>query len=84
MRQIDLVVIGSGAAGMAAAIEAKKNGVKDLLILEKQKEEKAMKINIKMNKKQRLLTEKIIAYVLVSVCSIFFIVPLSIFFIISS
>ena len=35
-----------------------------------------MKINIKMNKKQRLLTEKIIAYVLVSVCSIFFIVPL--------
>ena len=35
MRQIDLVVIGSGAAGMAAAIEAKKNGVDDLLILEK-------------------------------------------------
>ena len=30
MRQIDLVVIGSGAAGMAAAIEAKKNGVNDL------------------------------------------------------
>ena len=35
MRQIDLVVIGSGAAGMAAAIEAKKNGVNVLLILEK-------------------------------------------------
>ena len=35
MRQIDLVVIGSGAAGMAAAIEAKKNGINDLLILEK-------------------------------------------------
>ena len=35
MRQIDLVVIGSGAAGMAAAIEAKNNGVNDLLILEK-------------------------------------------------
>ena len=35
MRQIDLVVIGSGAAGMAAAIEAKRNGVNDLLILEK-------------------------------------------------
>ena len=35
MRQIDLVVIGSGAAGMAAAIEAKKNGANDLLILEK-------------------------------------------------
>ena len=28
MRQIDLVVIGSGAAGMAAAIEAKKNAPK--------------------------------------------------------
>ena len=35
MRQIDLVMIGSGAAGMAAAIEAKKNGIDDLLILEK-------------------------------------------------
>ena len=35
MRQIDLVIIGSGAAGMAAAIEAKKNGIDDLLILEK-------------------------------------------------
>ena len=35
MRTIDLVVIGSGAAGMAAAIEAKKNGVDDILILEK-------------------------------------------------
>ena len=35
MRTIDLVVIGSGAAGMAAAIEAKKNGVNDILILEK-------------------------------------------------
>ena len=35
MRTIDLVVIGSGAAGMAAAIEAKKNGINDILILEK-------------------------------------------------
>ena len=35
MKTIDLVVIGSGAAGMAAAIEAKKNGVNDILILEK-------------------------------------------------
>ena len=35
MKTIDLVVIGSGAAGMAAAIEAKKNGVDDILILEK-------------------------------------------------
>ena len=35
MKTIDLVVIGSGAAGMAAAIEAKKNGINDILILEK-------------------------------------------------
>ena len=35
MKTIDLVIIGSGAAGMAAAIEAKKNGVNDILILEK-------------------------------------------------
>ena len=35
MKTIDLIVIGSGAAGMAAAIEAKKNGVDDIPILEK-------------------------------------------------
>ena len=35
MKTIDLVVVGSGAAGMAAAIEAKKNGIDDILILEK-------------------------------------------------
>ena len=35
-----------------------------------------MKVKIKLNKKQRLLREKIIAYILVSLCSIFFIVPL--------
>ena len=35
MKNIDLIVIGSGAAGMAAAIEAKKNGIDDILILEK-------------------------------------------------
>ena len=31
----DLVIIGGGSAGMAAAIEAKKNGIDDILILEK-------------------------------------------------
>ena len=31
----DLIIIGGGSAGMAAAIEAKKNGVDDILILEK-------------------------------------------------
>ena len=35
MKTIDLIVIGSGAAGLAAAIEAKKNGIDDILILEK-------------------------------------------------
>ena len=36
-----------------------------------------MKIKIvKLNKKQRLLREKIVSYILVSICSIFFIVPL--------
>ena len=35
MKDIDLVIIGGGSAGMAAAIEAKNNGIDDLLILEK-------------------------------------------------
>lgn len=35
MTSIDLVVIGGGSAGMAAAIEAKKNGIDSILILEK-------------------------------------------------
>ncbi len=32
----DLIVIGGGPAGMGAAIRAKGNGVKDILILERQ------------------------------------------------
>lgn len=35
MKTIDLVIIGGGSAGMAAAIQAKKDGVNDILILEK-------------------------------------------------
>ena len=35
MEKRDLVIIGGGSAGMAAAIEAKKNGIDDILILEK-------------------------------------------------
>lgn len=35
MKNINLVVIGGGPAGLAAAIEAYKNGVKDILILER-------------------------------------------------
>ena len=34
-RDVDLVVIGGGPAGLAAAISAKKNGVQDLIIMER-------------------------------------------------
>ncbi|MGW8289410.1 MAG: NAD(P)/FAD-dependent oxidoreductase, partial [Candidatus Bathyarchaeia archaeon] len=34
-RDVDLVVIGAGPAGLAAAISAKKNGVNDLILLER-------------------------------------------------
>jgi len=35
VKSIDLVVIGGGSAGMAAAIEAKNNGIDSILIIEK-------------------------------------------------
>lgn len=35
MKHVDLLVIGGGSAGMAAAIEAYDNGIRDILILEK-------------------------------------------------
>lgn len=38
MNTVDLVVIGGGPAGMAAAIEAYKNGVNDILIIERDNE----------------------------------------------
>ena len=34
-RDVDLVVVGAGPAGLAAAISAKKNGVNDLILLER-------------------------------------------------
>ena len=36
MRNVDLVIIGGGSAGMASAIQAKKEGINDILILEKE------------------------------------------------
>ncbi len=38
MRQVDLVIIGGGSAGLAAAISAKENGVEDILLLERDHE----------------------------------------------
>lgn len=36
-KNIDLVIVGGGPAGMAAALEASKNGVSNILILEREK-----------------------------------------------
>jgi len=36
MKKIDLVIIGGGPAGMAAAVSAYNNGIKDILILERE------------------------------------------------
>ena len=33
----DLVIIGGGPAGMSAAVEAYNNGIRDILILERDK-----------------------------------------------
>ncbi|MHC1720518.1 MAG: NAD(P)/FAD-dependent oxidoreductase [Clostridiaceae bacterium] len=38
MQTYDLIVIGGGIAGMSSAIEAKKNGVENVIILEKESE----------------------------------------------
>ena len=36
-KKADLVIIGGGPAGMAAAIEASKKGIQDIVILEREK-----------------------------------------------
>ena len=38
MRTCDIVIIGGGPAGLAAAVSAKENGIEDILIIERDKE----------------------------------------------
>ena len=38
MNSYDLIIIGGGSAGIAAAVSASKNGCKDILLLERDKE----------------------------------------------
>ena len=38
MKSHDLVIVGGGPAGLAAAVSAKENGINDILIIERDKE----------------------------------------------
>ena len=38
MKQVDMIIIGGGSAGMSAAIAAKEAGIDNILILERKEE----------------------------------------------